>query len=101
MPTRICVSQVSKVMLLVIALIILSGTLINSANAQSRNVDGTLLVEVRIDKAQALLLLDTGAEHSLLDREFAQRIGLHPVGLANIEKPYSSNQSELVLATNV
>jgi hypothetical protein len=56
-------------MLLVIALIILSGTLIKYADAQSRNVDGTFLVEVRIDTAPAVLLLDTGAEHSLLDRE--------------------------------
>jgi len=94
-------SQVLKGMLLVIALIILSGTLIKSANAQSRNVDGTLLIEVRIDRAPAVLLLDTGAEHSLLDREFAQRLGLRPVGLANIQKPYSSDQTEVVLVTNV
>jgi predicted aspartyl protease len=94
-------SQVPKSMLLVIAFIILSGTLIKSANAQSRNVDGTLLVEVRIDGAPAVLLLDTGAEHSILDQEFAHRLGLRPVGLANIEKPDSSYQSELVLVTNV
>jgi predicted aspartyl protease len=88
-------------MLLVIALIILSGTLIKSAHAQSHNVDGTLLVEVRIDGAPAVLLLDTGAERSLLDREFAQRLGLRPVGLANIQKPYSSDQTEVVLVANV
>jgi len=88
-------------MLLIIALITLSGTLIKPANAQSRNVNGTLLVEVRIDRTPAVLILDTGAEHSLLDREFAQRLGLRPVGLANIEKPNSSYQSELVLVTNL
>ncbi len=88
-------------MLLVIALIILSGTLIKSAHAQSRNVDGTFLVEVRIDRAPAVFVLDTGAERSLLDREFAQRLGLRPVGLANIQKPYSSDQTEVVLVTNV
>jgi len=93
--------QIPKVMLLVIAIIILSGTLIKSANAQSRNVDGTLLVEVRIDRAPAVLVLDTDAEHSVLDREFAERLRLHPVGLANIEKPYSSYQSKLVLVPNV
>jgi hypothetical protein len=86
-------SRVLKGMLLVIALIILSGILIKSANAQSRNVDGTFLIEVRIDKGPAVLLLDTGAERSLLDREFAQRLGLRPVGLENIQKPYSSDQS--------
>ena len=101
MPTRICVSLVPKAMLLVIALIILSGTLIKSAHAQSRNVDGTFLVEVRIDRAPAVFVLDTGAERSLLDREFAQRLGLRPVGLANIQKPYSSDQTEVVLVTNV
>src|ERR1700722_8183571 len=104
-PIRTCplksASQVPKVMLLVIALIILSGTLIKSSNAQSRNVDGALLVEVRIDRAPAVLLLDTGAERSLLDRESAQRLGLRPVGFANIQKPYSSDQSELVLVTNI
>jgi predicted aspartyl protease len=74
-------------MLLVTALIILSGTLIKYADAQSRNVDGTFLVEVRIDTAPAVLLLDTGAEHLLLDREFARRLGFRPVGLANIQSP--------------
>ncbi|WP_433966504.1 aspartyl protease family protein [Tunturiibacter gelidiferens] len=88
-------------MLLVIAVVILSGTLIKSSNAQSRNVDGALLVEVQIDRAPAVLLLDTGAERSLLDREFAQRLGLRPVGFANIQKPYSSDQSELVLIPNL
>src|ERR1700735_1793971 len=97
MPTRICVSQVSKVMLLVIALIILSGTLIKYADAQSRNVDGTFLVEVRINKVPAILLLDTGAEHSVLDREFAQRLELRPVGLENIQEPSSAHQTAVVL----
>ena len=72
-----------------------------SADAQSRNVDGTLLVEVRINKAPAVLVFDTGAEHSLLDREFAQRLGLRPVGLSNIQKPYSSDLTEVVLVTNI
>src|ERR1700722_8729604 len=104
-PIRTCplesASRVLKGMLLVIAVVILSGTLIKSSNAQSRNVDGTLLVEVLIDRAPAVLLLDTGAERSLLDREFAQRLGLRPVGLTNIQRPYSSDQSELVLVTSV
>jgi predicted aspartyl protease len=94
-------SRVPKVMPWVMALIILSGTLNKSADAQSRNVDGILLVEVRIDRTPAVLLLDTGAEHSILGREFAQRLGLRPVGLANIQKPYSSDQTEVVLVANV
>jgi hypothetical protein len=100
MRIRVCLSQVYKV-LVVIALVTLSGTLIESADAQSRNVDGTFLIEARIDRAPAVLALDTGAEHSLLDREFAQRLGLRPLGLANIQKPYSSDQAEVVLVTNI
>ena len=42
-------------------------------------------------------MLDTGAEHSLLDRDFAQRLGLRPVAVANIDIPYSLDETEIVL----
>lgn len=82
-------------------LIILSGITIRTADAQSHNVDGTFLVDTRVDGVPAVLLLDTGAEHSLLDREFAQRHGLHPVADADLQRPYSSTTTEIVLVTDL
>jgi len=75
--------------------------LIKSGDAQSRNVDGTFLVEARINGTPAVLLIDTGAESSLLDQEFAQRLGLRPVEVANIQRPDSAGQTELVLVTDL
>ncbi len=86
---------------LFVALVILSGALIKSGDAQSRNVDGIFLVEARINATLAVLLIDTGAEHSLLDREFAQRLGLRPVEVANIQRIDSVGQTEVVLVDDL
>jgi predicted aspartyl protease len=88
-------------MLLLLTLGILIETLIMTADAQSHNVDGTFLLEARVNGYPAILMLDTGAEHSLLDRDFAQRLGLRPVAVANIERPYSSDKTEIVLVHNL
>jgi len=79
----------------------LSGALIKSADAQSHNVDGAFLVEARINGTLAVLVVDTGAERSVLDREFAQRLGLRPVEVASIQRPDSAGQTEVVLVTNL
>jgi predicted aspartyl protease len=89
-------SQVFRGMLLLVALCVLSGTLIMPANAQSHSVDGTFLVDARVNGYPAILMLDTGAEHSLLDRNLAQRLGLRPVAVANIQRPHSSDKAEIV-----
>jgi len=86
---------------LFVALIILSGARIKPADAQSHNVDGTFLVEARINGDSAVLLIDTGAERSLLDREFAQRLGLRPVEVVNIQRPDSEGRTEVVLVTDL
>ena len=72
-----------------------------SANAQSHNVDGSFLIDTRIDGTPAVLLFDTGAEHSLLDREYARQLGLRPVGVANILTPYSSSETEVVVVADL
>jgi predicted aspartyl protease len=87
--------------LLLVPLTVLSGILIRTAVAQSRNVDDTFLVDARVNGFPAVLLLDTGAEHSLLDRKFAQRLGLHPVAEASLEMPYSSEKTEIMLVTDL
>src|ERR1700743_3120706 len=69
-------SPVSRGVWLFIAFVILGGSLSKPAVAQSHNVDGSFLVEARINGDSAVLLIDTGAERSSLDREFAQRLGL-------------------------
>jgi hypothetical protein len=63
-------SQAFRGVLLLVALVVLSGTQIKSADGQFHNVDGTFLVDARINGTPAVLLLDTGAERSLLDRKF-------------------------------
>lgn len=84
-----------------VVLFILIAALGRSADAQSRNVDGTFLLEARIDGTPAVLLIDTGAEHTLLDRGFAQRLGLRPVEVADIQRPDSMVQTEVVLVTDL
>src|ERR1700733_8546229 len=92
---------VSRGVWLFVALVILSGSLIKPAVAQSHNVDGTFLVEARINGDSAVLLIDTGAERSSLDREFAQRLGLRPVEAINVQRPDSDGQTEVVLVTDL
>lgn len=94
-------SQGSRGIWIFVVLVILSAALIQSADAQSRNVDGTLLVEARINGTLAVLVIDTGAEHSLLDRRFAQQLGLRPVGVANIQTLDLAVQTEVVLITDL
>jgi predicted aspartyl protease len=69
--------------------------------AQSRNVDGTFLIDARVNGFPAVLLLDTGAEYSVIDRKFAQRLGLHPVAEASLQRPYSSEKTEIMLVTDL
>lgn len=64
-------------------------------------MDGTFLVEARINGDSAILLIDTGAERSLLDREFAQRIGLRPIEVVNIQRLDSEGRTEVVLVTDL
>jgi predicted aspartyl protease len=94
-------SRVLRRLLLFITLTVLGGIVLKTADAQSHNVDGSFLVEARVDGSPAVLVLDTGAEHSLLDREFAKRLGLHPIADANVQKPYSSGKNEIVRVTDL
>jgi predicted aspartyl protease len=85
----------SRRTLLLVPLTVQSEILITTAVAQSRKVDDSFLVDARVNGFPAVLLLDTGAEHSLLDRNFAQRLGLRPVAEASLERPYSSEKLRL------
>jgi predicted aspartyl protease len=94
-------AQVSRRMLLLLPLTLLSAIIIRTACAQSHNIDGTFLVDARANGFPAVLLLDTGAEHSILDREFAQRLGLRPVAYADLQRPYSSENTEVILVPHL
>ena len=94
-------AQVSRRVLLLLPLTLLSASIIRTAHAQSRNVDGIFLVDARVNGSPAVLVLDTGAEHSLLDREFAQRLDLHPVAHADLQTPYSSKNTEVILVPHL
>jgi predicted aspartyl protease len=96
-----CPAQVSRRVLLLLPLTLLSASIIRTAHAQSRNVDGIFLVDAKVNGSPAVLVLDTGAEHSLLDREFAQRLDLHPVAHADLQTPYSSKNTEVILVPHL
>ena len=49
----------------------------------------------------AVLVLDTGAERSILDREFAQRLGLRPAAYADLQRPYSSENAAVILVPHL
>jgi hypothetical protein len=88
--------RVVRIELLLLALAFVGGVLISPVDAQSHSVDGTFLVAATLDGTPAILVLDTGAEHSLLDQEFAHRLGLRSVGVANLQKLYSAEATEIV-----
>jgi predicted aspartyl protease len=94
-------AQVSRRVLLLLTLTLLSAIIIKTSYAQSRNIDGTFLVDARMNGSPAVLLLDTGAEHSILDREFAKRLGLRPVAYADLQRPYSSENTEVILVPDL
>jgi predicted aspartyl protease len=94
-------AQVSRRVLLLLHLTLVSAIVIKTSYAQSRNIDGTFLVDAKMNGSPAVLLLDTGAEHSILDREFAQRLGLRPVAYADLQRPYSSENTEVILVPHL
>jgi predicted aspartyl protease len=94
-------SRVLRSIVLFIPLTVLGGVVLKAADAQSHNVDGSFLVDARVDGSPAVLMLDTGAERSLLDRQFAKRLGLHPIADADLQKPYSSERKEIVRVTDL
>jgi len=96
-----CSAQVSRRVLLLLPLTLLSASIIRTACAQSHNVDGIFLVDARVNGSPAVLMLDTGAEHSLLDREFAQQLDLHPVAHAELQTPYSSENTAVILVPHL
>src|ERR1700751_3452703 len=96
-----CSAQVSRRVLLLLPLTLLSANIIRTAYAQSHNIDGTFVVDARVNGSPAVFMLDTGAEHSLLDREFAQRLDLHPIAYADLQTPYSSEHTEVILVPHL
>src|ERR1700744_2069093 len=94
-------AQASRRVLLLLPLALLSTIKIRTAYAQSRNVDGTFLVDARVNGSPAVLVLDTGAQQSLLDREFAQRLSLHPVAYAELQTPDSSENTEVIVVPHL
>jgi predicted aspartyl protease len=94
-------AQVSRRVLLLLPLTLLGAGIIRSAYAQSRNIDGTFLIDARVNGSPAVLMLDTGTDHSLLDREFAQRLDLHPVAYEDLQTPYSSEHTAVILVPHL
>jgi Aspartyl protease len=62
-------------------------------NGQSHIVDSTLLVEGSVNNVPAVFLLDTGAEHSALDKHFATQIGLNSVSVQTLQHPFQDELS--------
>ena len=62
-------------------------------NGQSHIVDSTLLVEGSVNNVPAVFLLDTGAEHSAMDKHFATQIGLNSASVQTLQHPFQDELS--------
>jgi hypothetical protein len=70
-------------------------------NGQSHIVDSTLLVEGSVNNVPAVFLLDTGAEHSALDKHFAMQIGLSSASAQTLQHPFQDELSGSVWVSDL
>ena len=60
-----------------------------------------LTIPVEIDNIAGTFLIDTGADRTVIDSAFAQRLGLKPSGAVSVERNYSTERSITVAAHDV
>ena len=71
------------------------------AHAQSHLARRLLTIPVEVDSLPGTFLIDTGAEGTIIDSAFAQRLGLKPSGVASLQRNYSTEESTVVTAEHV
>jgi predicted aspartyl protease len=65
-------------------------------HAQTQVSDVALSVAVRVNGIPARFLLDTGADRSVLDKEFAQRLGLHSGQIMDVQRAFLTETDEVI-----
>lgn len=71
------------------------------ARSQSNRGRRLLTIPVEINNIAGTFLVDTGADRTVIDSEFAQRLGLKPSGIVSVERNYSTERSITVAAHEV
>jgi Aspartyl protease/PDZ domain len=86
-------SRISRGLLSPILFVLLFLECSSVVNGQSHIVDSTLLVEGSVNTVPAVFLLDTGAEHSALDKHFVTQIGLNSASVQTVQHPFRDELS--------
>lgn len=71
------------------------------ARSQSNRGRRLLTFPVEINNIAGTFLIDTGADRTVIDSEFAQRLGLKPSGIVSVERNCSTERSITVAAHEV
>jgi hypothetical protein len=71
------------------------------AHDQSLLARRLLTIPVEINNIAGTFLIDTGADATIIDLAFAERLGLKPSGAASLQRSYSTEASILVTADHV
>jgi hypothetical protein len=71
------------------------------ARSQSHLGRRLLTIPVGINGIAGTFLIDTGADRTVIDSAFAQRLGLKPSGAVSVERNYSTERSITVDAHDV
>ena len=71
------------------------------AHGQSHLARRLLTIPAEINNIPGAFLIDTGADCTIIDSAFAQRLGLKPSGTVSIQRNYSTEESVMVTAEHV
>lgn len=68
------------------------------AHGESHLARRLLTIQVEVNNIAGTFLIDTGADHTIIDSAFARRLGLKQTGTASLERNYSTEESITVTA---
>jgi hypothetical protein len=71
------------------------------AHGESHLARRIMTIPVEINNIAGTFLIDTGAESTIIDSAFAQRLGLKPSGAVSLERDYSTEEGITVAAEHV
>ena len=63
------------------------------AHGESHLAHRIMTIPVEINNIAGTFLIDTGAESTIIDSAFAQRLGLKPLGTVSLERDYSTEEA--------
>jgi hypothetical protein len=71
------------------------------AHGESHLAHRLITIPIEINNIAGTFLIDTGAERTVIDSAFAQRLRLKPSGAVSLERTYSTEESVMVTAEHV